>query len=56
MQVHSDDWLEVRSKHGNPPGYVGSDDARLIGRVNCETPRAAWPARNPVKRRQSGSV
>ena len=22
---------EVRSKHGNPPGYVRSDDARLIG-------------------------
>lgn len=28
------DWLEVRSKHGKPPGYVRSDDARLIGRVN----------------------
>jgi hypothetical protein len=28
------DWLEVRSKRGNPPGYVRSDDARLIGRVN----------------------
>jgi uncharacterized membrane-anchored protein YhcB (DUF1043 family) len=28
------DWLEVRSKHGNPPGYVRSDDARLIGRTN----------------------
>jgi cytoskeletal protein RodZ len=28
------DWLEVRSKHGNPPGYVRSDDARLITRVN----------------------
>lgn len=27
----SGDWLEVRSKHGNPPGYVRSDDARLIG-------------------------
>jgi hypothetical protein len=27
-------WLEVRSKRGNPPGYVRSDDARLIGRVN----------------------
>ena len=26
----SGDWLEVRSKHGNPPGYVRSDDARLI--------------------------
>ncbi|MBM2805450.1 MAG: SH3b protein [Deltaproteobacteria bacterium] len=28
------DWLEVRSNRGNPPGYVRSDDARLIGRVN----------------------
>ncbi len=28
------DWLEVRSKRGNPPGYVRSDDARLIGRAN----------------------
>ncbi len=28
------DWLAVRSKHGNPPGYVRSDDARLIGRAN----------------------
>ena len=27
-------WLEVRSKHGNPPGYVRSDDARPIGRAN----------------------
>jgi Bacterial SH3 domain len=27
-------WLEVRSKHGNPPGYVRSDDARLVSRVN----------------------
>ncbi|MGH7827042.1 MAG: SH3 domain-containing protein [Candidatus Binatia bacterium] len=25
------DWLEVRSKHGNPPGYVRTDDARVIG-------------------------
>ena len=24
-------WLEVRSRRGNPPGYVRSDDARLIG-------------------------
>ena len=24
-------WLEVRSKRGNPPGYVRSDDARPIG-------------------------
>jgi len=30
----SGDWLEVRSKHGNPPGYVRSDDARMIGRTN----------------------
>jgi uncharacterized membrane-anchored protein YhcB (DUF1043 family) len=28
------DWLEVRSKHGNPPGYVRSDDTRLLGRPN----------------------
>jgi hypothetical protein len=28
------DWLEVRSKHGNPPGYVRSTNARLIGSVN----------------------
>jgi len=28
------DWLEVRSKRGNPPGYVRSNDARLIGRMN----------------------
>jgi TolA-binding protein len=28
------EWLEVRSNRGNPPGYVRSDDARLIGRVN----------------------
>jgi Bacterial SH3 domain len=27
-------WLEVRSKRGNPPGYVRSDDARPIGGVN----------------------
>ena len=27
-------WLEVRSKHGNPPGYVRSDDARPVSRVN----------------------
>ena len=24
-------WLEVRSKRGNPPGYVRADDARQIG-------------------------
>jgi hypothetical protein len=28
------DWLEVRSKHGNPPGYVRSTNARLLGSVN----------------------
>jgi TolA-binding protein len=28
------DWLAVRSKHGNPPGYVRSDEARLIARTN----------------------
>jgi hypothetical protein len=28
------DWLEVRSRRGNPPGYVRSDDARPIGRTN----------------------
>ena len=28
------DWLEVRSNRGNPPGYVRSADARLIGRAN----------------------
>jgi len=27
-------WLEVRSKHGNPPGYVRADDARVIGAAN----------------------
>lgn len=27
-------WLEVRSHHGNPPGYVRADDARPITRVN----------------------
>jgi len=27
-------WLEVRSKRGNPPGYVRSDDARLVGGAN----------------------
>jgi hypothetical protein len=37
------DWLEVRSNRGNPPGFVRSDDARLIGRANREGsgPRAA---------------
>ena len=30
----SGDWLEIRSKRGNPPGYVRSDDARQISAVN----------------------
>lgn len=28
------DWLEVRSKHGNPPGFIRSDDAMLVTRAN----------------------
>jgi uncharacterized protein YgiM (DUF1202 family) len=28
------DWLEVRSRRGNPPGFVRSDDARLVSRTN----------------------
>ena len=28
------DWLEVRSKHGNPPGYIRRDDAMFIERIN----------------------
>jgi hypothetical protein len=27
-------WLEVRSKHGNPPGYVRAEDARVISATN----------------------
>jgi hypothetical protein len=30
----ADGWLQVRSKHGNPPGYVRADDARVIGATN----------------------
>ena len=30
----SGDWVEVRSKHGNPPGYIRSDDARPVSRTN----------------------
>jgi uncharacterized membrane-anchored protein YhcB (DUF1043 family) len=30
----SGDWLEVRSKRGNPPGYVRSGDARQVARAN----------------------
>jgi hypothetical protein len=28
------DWLEVRSKHGNPPGFIRRNDAMLVGRAN----------------------
>ncbi len=28
------DWLEVRSKHGNPPGYIRRDDAMFVGKAN----------------------
>jgi hypothetical protein len=28
------DWLEVRSKHGNPPGYIRRDDAMFVERTN----------------------
>ena len=28
------EWLEVRSKRGNPPGYIRSDDARFVGTAN----------------------
>jgi TATA element modulatory factor 1-like protein len=28
------DWLEVRSKHGNPPGFIRSDDATFVARAN----------------------
>lgn len=28
------EWLEVRSKHGNPPGFVRADDAKFVGRAN----------------------
>jgi cytoskeletal protein RodZ len=28
------EWLEVRSKHGNPPGFIRADDAMLVGRAN----------------------
>jgi septal ring factor EnvC (AmiA/AmiB activator) len=27
-------WLEIRSKHGKPPGYVRADDAMFISRAN----------------------
>ena len=28
------EWLEVRSKHGNPPGFIRGDDAIFIARTN----------------------
>jgi hypothetical protein len=28
------EWLEVRSKHGNPPGYIRREDAMFIGGAN----------------------
>ncbi len=28
------DWLEVRSKRDNPPGFIRADDAMFIGRAN----------------------
>jgi hypothetical protein len=28
------DWLEVRSKHGNPPGFVRADDAMFVNQAN----------------------
>jgi len=24
------EWLEVRSKHGNPPGFIRRDDAMFV--------------------------
>ena len=28
------EWVEVRSKHGKPPGYIRSDEVRLLSRNN----------------------
>jgi hypothetical protein len=28
------EWLEVRSKHGKPPGFIRADDARQVSRTN----------------------
>lgn len=28
------DWLEIRSKQGNPPGFIRADDASLLSRGN----------------------
>ena len=29
----SGEWLEVRSKHGKPPGFIRADDARFVART-----------------------
>jgi F0F1-type ATP synthase membrane subunit b/b' len=29
------EWLEIRSKHGNPPGFIHSDDAKFIARARA---------------------
>ena len=28
------EWLEVRSKHGNPPGFIRVDDAMFVSKAN----------------------
>jgi TolA-binding protein len=28
------EWLEIRSKHGNPPGYIRREDAMFVGKPN----------------------
>jgi hypothetical protein len=28
------DWLEVRSKHGKPPGFIRRDDAMYVNSAN----------------------
>jgi len=35
------DWLEVRSNRGNPPGFVRSDDARLLNAPGARAARAS---------------
>jgi hypothetical protein len=27
-------WLEIRSRHGKPPGYIRADDAMFVSRAN----------------------
>jgi uncharacterized protein YgiM (DUF1202 family) len=27
-------WLEIRSKHGKPPGFIRADDAMFVSRSN----------------------